>query len=528
MKEKFVVFFLLFIIFIPLVNADFNKKSSIDWLTKNTKWQQDQIQDVSLALLALLSNNINPTTQASILLQRQDSNHCYPKNNCNVKDTAFALLFLNKLGIEREINATLTWMGSTKTKANINGQWLIQVLTDKTGKCVLTHNNINFNFSIDDKGKIQPYDVNWLDIKNNLKISIEQPIERFSVECKSINDPNMVTSLLRQSGDEIYIVKQESGDRAEVELNSACYPLTKGGSCDVETSFLTSWVIYKTTGKIDTMPFLEDNAQTNIHYAILNELNKGNQKYVGLLTEGKNKEKYWDDVFTTSFVIDSLKSTGNSVLVSDSIEWLKLQQISTGENKGSFNNGNMKDTAAAIYLGLNDQSTFNPGSTDIPPEDAYTNQTQNNKTQSVVQCVTDYDCYPGICNQGTCKEVQQVTSSTTIQEPLLTTSTTIEGDTSGTEGDTSDTGNGSSILKIIIPLAIIIFAGIGIFLYKKFSKKPDINEDNFFLEQKRESETSREMPTEQRRSYRPSPKDEAIERELEKSLNDARDLFKKK
>ena len=602
MKLNYIILIIIFFSAIPFVYAEFNKQDSIKWLQKNTNWQQAPVQDATFSLLTLKANNIDVNAQASILLQREDQLNCYPRGNCNVKDTAFALLFLDEFN--QDTNKTLTWLASTETKAQISGNWLIQILTNNNGTCSITHNNKIYNFTIDNKGKILPYNVNWLDVEDNLGISINKPVEAFLVDCKKLQDQSMIISLLRIIDNNIYITQQENSDKAVLEINSACYPSVKGRACDVETTFLASWAVNRATLKVNTGPYLEDNAQSNLHYAILYQIT-GNEKYAKLLSEKRNNG-YWDNIYTTSFVIDSLKSNSNyGEIIDNTTGWLKSQQIETGTNRGSFNNGNLQDTAVAVYLGLNEGFTFYPP----PPEER--NKTRNetyeqktfcgdNKKQDIndqgiyeecdgaddyacpgkcskdntckciISCQTDQECdNTKFCDQNIkeCKSLDEKTCSTDQDCPvgkicvsalctIFETTTTLEGTTPTTEPGERLTCNNddacdenedvdscpsdckeekSSIFKkILIPLIIIIIIGLGIFFLRRFTKKPPEEEEAFFPKYPQEEqkpkprEMQRQQPQQPARRYQPSPKDEAVERELEKSLKEAQELFKKK
>ncbi|MAG47819.1 hypothetical protein CL617_04390 [archaeon] len=533
MKFKNYIILLALLIIIPIVSSQSNQ-DSLNWIQTNINWQDDSIHDTVFSISSLNLNSIETNTPSNILLQRQDSQsteECYPKGNCNVKDTALSLLFLNQ--IWKDNNKTLTWLASAQTKAPVSGSWLIQIVSSKNGTCVIEHKgkNINHTISIDENNKIQPFNVDWLDIERDLQTSLTNPVEFLSVDCSNLKSSNVLISLLRRSGSEIHIVQQENRDKAILEVNNACYPFSKGGQCDLDSTFLASWALHKTSAKLVTVPYLEDNAQTNLHNAILYQIT-ANPRYETKLSDNVNTDGFWDDVYTTSFVINSLQSRApNTQLLSNAKSWLDTQKDNS-TNRGSFN-ANLRDTSAATYLVLSGGGSFTPPldrSTREVLETCGDGTVQTFNDQGISeQCEADNDSLcPGLCNVNTC---QCITSQTTTTSSSTSSTSIRDNDGSGggeDNGDPDDEG-GSIFFKVILPILIILIIGAGVFLYLRYAKKPKHKDEDLFGNYSPpKEEKSREQPRREPRKYQPSPRENAIERELDKSLDEAKELFKKK
>ena len=77
------------------------------------------------ALSALALKNIHPDKAekaVNYLLNNQDPQGCYPRNNCNIKDTSFALLALKEF--KKETSKTKNYLLDAQNNFNI-GKWVL-------------------------------------------------------------------------------------------------------------------------------------------------------------------------------------------------------------------------------------------------------------------------------------------------------------------------------------------------------------------------------------------------------------------
>ncbi len=360
MKKWFIY---LFIIIILTSNTfAYSKDAGLSWLNNNVDWVNGNIDENSFALLALKSNNYNIENGYTIMLQRKDLNNCYPAGNCNVKDTALAALALKSSNYD--VKPLLSWLDSSLTRASVS-DWFIQIKTEKSGNCNIIYDGTKSKKAFvngNEKIKINNNEIDyWINIKTDLQANLNQPIEEIKVDCREVNDPSIVISLLRIVQNDFYIIQEAKSITATLTINNACYPSYIGGECNEEASFYAAFVLKKLNQDIKVTPYLVDKSDTNLDnamiYAITND-----QKYSSNLINKQSLLGYWDDqnIYTSSFAINSLKNTNYKPELGNATEWLKSKQITTDlADNGSF--GNVKDTAIALSLALTEPIFTLPG-----------------------------------------------------------------------------------------------------------------------------------------------------------------------
>jgi cysteine-rich repeat protein len=363
MKKWLIYVFITFILTLSVFA--FSKDKGLEWLNNNADWTNGQIEDNSFALLALHSNNYNSGNGYNILLQRMDTNKCYPNGNCNVRDTALAALALKQFNYD--IKPLLTWLDSTLTRASVTN-WYIQIKTDKSGNCTITfdQNQIKKVFvNNTQKIKIDNKYVDWINVEADLGANLDKPIEQIKVDCTKVEDPNILISLLRiVQGTDFYIIKEYPMSIANIEINNACYPIYSGGQCDEQSSFYAAYSLKKLNEEVKVTPYLLDKVDNDLKNTMIYSITN-NQKYLDNLISTQNPLGYWgdEDIYVTSFAINSLKNTKYKGELGNATSWLKSKQITTDlVNNGSF--GSIKNTAVALYLALTDipsQQLLGPG-----------------------------------------------------------------------------------------------------------------------------------------------------------------------
>ncbi|MEK6835261.1 MAG: hypothetical protein AABX61_03300 [Nanoarchaeota archaeon] len=355
----------IFIIFVLALGVfAYSKDKGLEWLKNNADWTNGAIEDNAFTLLALKSNNYDTSNGYNVMVQRKDPSNCYPNGNCNVKDTALAALALKFLNYDTK--PLLGWLNSALTRADVKN-WYIQINTDKSGNCSITYdsNQVKKAFvNSTQKIKIENRQINedWINVEQDLGVVLDQPIEQIKVDCTQVNDPSIGISLLRIiKGTDFYIIQESQSSISNLVINNACYPSYVGGQCDKESSFYAAYSLKKMNEDVKVTSYLLDKADNNLNNAMLYTITN-NQKYIDSLIANQNPAGYWDneDIYTTSFAINALKSTQHKDEFNNATQWLKSKQI-TGDlvNNGSF--GNVRDTAVALYLGLTDTISTSGG-----------------------------------------------------------------------------------------------------------------------------------------------------------------------
>mgnify|MGYP001596106649 CR=1 FL=1 len=358
------------ILLVGFANA-FSKEKSLEWLNNTISYQSASIEESAFTLLALKSNNfIRDTNYLGYIIfqQRKDDAGCYPRGACNAKDTALGAL--TNFNFNTNYNDLLTWLDTTISKANVE-DWYIQIHTPASGRCTVVYDEDQEKEVIVDgtnKLKIDGQSVDWINVKTNLGINLDQPIEEIIVDCTNpspgVNDQGMLISLLRITNNEFYIYQESQGRIADLKINNACYADTSGGSCSKEASFYSAWVLKRLGREVKVIPYLQKNAVNNKDYAMLLSIT-GDQSYAQLLAESQYTRGYWDsqNIITTAFAINALRSFSTYTNEAEKAKkWLEGKQNTVDpQNNGSY--GNIINTATAIYIGLTDVGfPIGPGS----------------------------------------------------------------------------------------------------------------------------------------------------------------------
>ena len=400
--KKWWIIALIFVTLISSVNA-FSKEQGLEWLNKSIDFSSASIEESSFSLLALSLNGLMSKNSpgAVIFQQRKDlDDDCFPRGNCNVKDTALAALADKTISVDN--SGLLTWLESTITKANVE-DWYIQIHTTEAGKCTIVYDEDQTKIvEVDGLNKLkiegQSGEYNWISL-GLLGANLDNPIEKVIVDCTKptesrIDDPSMVISLLRISNNEFYIYQENTGRIVELEVNNACYPSSLNGNCNKDSSFYAAWVLKKLNKDVTVLPYLEKNAANNRDYALLLAIS-GNERYAQLLIDSQSTIGYWDnqDIITTSFAINALKSFSSyNDEVKKAEDWLKLEQVVNNvENNGSY--GNVLNTASALYL------VFTQGTSVIDRGGLGSEFCGNDIVEGTEQCdgSSDFLC-PGQCS----------------------------------------------------------------------------------------------------------------------------------
>ena len=336
------------------VAANFSKEKAVLWVDKEMN-PLGGTQETSLSFLALESNNIDTSERLQTFLQAHPDN-CFPRDNCNIKDTAFGLIALQNLN-EPTDNA-ISWLGSKERVAKTQGDWLIQIISTGEGVCLISHADepsfyVTVNSSLNQL-KFNDELLEWLNVKDDLKINIENATEQFEVDCSDVSGSTII-SLLRRTrsglGEEYRIVQQESTSIADLKLKDVCYGES---SCNEEDTFFASWALFQAKEQVSAIQYLKDNAVTNLDYAILYDIIQ-DERYSDTLLENQNELGNWDnDVFTASVVLYALRDkTDNKIL--KGLTWLKSKQRADGSL------GSLLETSSSVYFAFS--SSYLPSST---------------------------------------------------------------------------------------------------------------------------------------------------------------------
>lgn len=199
-----------------------------------------------IALSALALKNIGG--YINYLLNNQDPTGCYPKGECNIKDTSFALLALDEYG--KNYIKTKNWLKDASNNFDL-GVWKLKL--EGTSTC----------------GEIELNGAYELNIEGN----------EISLSCDSEIDFTLIHSYLGNS----YTIYKYTGDELNYIIeDSGCYGLNYKTDCNYLSSLYASWAL-KEINENFPRAYLEDNKLDNrtIDHAL------------GYILYGNNYDKDW-------------------------------------------------------------------------------------------------------------------------------------------------------------------------------------------------------------------------------------------
>ena len=548
MEKRAVILALTFMLCIGFVSAaEVDKEKAITWINQNVDVNSN-VRDVSLASLALKSSAYSSKAQALItsLQSRMDEEGCFPKDNCNVRDTAFALIALNDFN--KPVDKLASWLKKASSSSGSVGNWFVQVTTENTGICKFSSGNFSKEVTVNDN---QNTDCGspWISVGSGQCFNIDlskNPVTDISVDCSALNDPDAIISLLSIKENEFSIISQPIGSFVTLSVNDFCWGAQEGASCDLDSTAYAYWALSELTN-IEVPPFLASAQSKNaLHYAILHQ-STNQQVYLNWLAQNQNQAGYWDDqsIFKTAIASYSLESSLRTNISKKSLDWLGSQQRDTG----SFSN-DVYDTSAVIYFttprvsggGFGGLGTRICGDNTLDvdlgeecdglDDDACSGQCvapglPNECTcEAAAACLTNDDCGSLFCDSSTghCVECLRNTDCSSGEVCNLRTNTCEQDIVSPVLPSQEDSPVGLilTIFGILVVLAAIYF------VYKKYLNKPKSakpSQGPSYL-----AENKAKQPAE---TYKPSlrrykPEDEHLESELDKSIKEAQKLLERK
>ena len=548
---KRLVFLIVFLLMIGSVSAEFNQQNAVNWLNSNIQWSRATIEEIAFSAMALDSQE----GANQLKVNKMDASGCFPKNNCNSKDTALATLALSSNS--ESIADQLTYLEDSLTSAPLDeSEWRIQVVTNTAGTCTVGYEGGTYSLNFDEEGKLADGS-SWVSFSTFPNFNFDRAVEEINVDCNDLDYVQKI-SIVKVQGNTFYIIDESDSKNALFEMENGCYATNKdSNTCDADSSFYISWVLNKLGKSITTQNYLEDEANSILYNAMLTDIdNSKSSSLVGMKSQDNSFE---NKIYTTSFAVNALKNSIYSTERDNSITWIESKQ---NENTGKIGD-NLIDTAAALYLIYSD--VIYSGGEDEGEQ---------------TTCVTDFDCanneecINGICqaiaqqctNDGICTESEYSTGNCVdcydcAEEEIICNDDgfcdTSESEfncpndcpaTSTGEQEEDRCGNGvceltygedeftcsidcepekkASLLWLWLIIIILIIGGAAFFVLTKMKKGKGGNERPSYLQNQKITPQypSRKTTVGDIKSSR----DQTVESELDKSISEARELLKRK
>jgi len=548
--------------------AEFSSGNAYGWLASKVA-SDGSINDVSTTLWAVLAfdkaaSSANAEKSLEWIFSQQSNGYCFPVP-CKVKDTAMAMIAMNKLQRMDNMSYIQDALASMVIPSSMSGSWAIEVSTAGTGACKLSweaNNQTRDRTVAVDKGRFTECSNSYfLDIESCVGNTIlRHPGTKVSVDCTSITGEKTITLVYRASN-KYFIVSSTTGDKADVTVNNGCFGASGADStCRKEHSLYAAWAIKETgaTG-IDTKLYLLDAySDASVEDNALLYLATGDSRYLAALRPLQKTDGSFDrSVMKTSLAILALKDDATAAeIVTKATAWLKKAQRTDGSL------GDAAETAAALYAAFNEPVEAPPNDY-VPPENIICNDdgvcddvrgedSENcpddcpaeglDDETAAVECNDDGVCDSGdgetaencdadcICGDGVCDDSE--TSDSCSDDCVAAVA-----DDTGEDQPVTEEGSSATTWIITILIVLIVIAG-GIFGMKKLGlaktkQKPNTPGGYSFprpggLPPMASSRTppAKQAPMKQmQRPYVPSSKGK--DEELEKSLAEARKLLQK-
>jgi hypothetical protein len=540
---------------------DFDITQGFEWLHNEmlaTNWGSE-VDTLSWSILALRNGGYDVEPGIQKLNQLKDHSDNW---DGDAYETAMAVLALHKSG--ENVDNEIEWLEVNQKQVLAGGEWLIQFLvdSDEEATCKIYYDDDSERtFTINESRIISPSDCNegdnWVDFEACIKGGTAEEHEEFSVNCRNAQ---VETSLLFHSGSDYYIVDQNE----PLEIENACF---HGASerCRCQPTQYASWVLEEVGKHPYTFPYLKSNCNDEIVHNVFLYMLTGNNIYSSFLEGEKSGDGSWEGREETT-ALSVLALEESSVMISDSVEWLKFQQK---RSDGSWN-GNVKTTAMVLYT-LTDE-LFTPyipnnvsiscGNSIIDAGEECEFTSDCDETDAICtgcQCLSDpeceysYECDAGeVCELGICVQEPGCTLDSDCDDNYVCESGECKWRGTPTEGCTYDfdceegqvcesgecisEGNGW-VTWLIVALVLILGGVGGYFGYKQyFSKrksKPPVGGRALPTRNSSLSaypKSNQKVPTRAAAPRRAAgdPKGDRLERELDQSLKKAKDLLRKK
>ena len=286
----------------------------------------NDVTETSLSALAL--QNIDDENLAiSYLLDNQDPTGCYPNENCNVKDTSFALMALNKF--DENYIKTKNWLRDASNNFEF-GVWNLRL----EGNAVC--------------GNIQLNGVYDLNIEDN----------KINITCNGEVDFTLTHNYLGNS----YTIYEHTGNSFNYIIDdSGCYGLGYKQKCDYLSTLYASWALKEINEDFPEQYLIENRLDNRtIDHALGYILYQGDYNKDWLLNN--YLDGYWSD---TSAYLSQEPDYFVSALASYALrnEFLFEDVKNYLEDKTE---DNVLDSALILYLLFNDERrlpslSINPG-----------------------------------------------------------------------------------------------------------------------------------------------------------------------
>lgn len=313
--------------------------------------EKDDCEDLVLeeqifALLALAHDSSLQSNCKSEIMDKSKKDKCWPESGCEIKETAQALLALDRVG--KSTNDIEKWLIENNNTADLI--WYLEIEADDVADCEINGNS----FRIGEDKKLSRNAGTCLTLSEDdywFKIKDSCHDETFEITC----DEDFKAALLyRKPGediDTIYVSNQheETVADGEIEIFVNAFCFSTGKTCDYEGSLWAALALAKAGRSVSPyIPYLMAFAEDNERYfpeTFLYILTSYDEYYNGILQQQKSSGYFQAE----NSAYNKLYDTALALLALESNDGAEDYLIEVQGDDGCFDG--IRDTAFLLYAG---------------------------------------------------------------------------------------------------------------------------------------------------------------------------------
>ncbi len=341
---KLIYVIILVLLLIPLSIAEIDVDKAFSWLLSKQidGSYNNNVIDTSAAILALTNSGAVGEAKRSIdyLLTQKNPASCWPRLNCRVKETAFALLALDSAN--QPVEDVIKWLKDAQSSTSTKGKWWLQIANAQNGACTINYKKdsteVTKQLAIEDGKFPSCNNNNWLDLNSCLEpnLLIRYPSMTFDVDCSGIN-ANIIIVLLFNVGNTYTFVENVESSTATVTVDNNCYGLGFKEPCNYDSTLYASYALSKVEQPTSLFYLKSNYDSNNPEHSALLSLITGDENFLqDLIKKQRTDGSFDNNVFKTSLAVLALEDKEKATV------WLESKQNSDG----SF--GNVFETSFAL------------------------------------------------------------------------------------------------------------------------------------------------------------------------------------
>jgi hypothetical protein len=537
---------LMLILLIPLAQAEISESSLKSYLEGSYNFQNDDVETSSYIILSL----DNFTEEEAQDFLNKGSTGCFSSGNCNIKETSLGALTLTKFS-KLSSNKFINWL--KKNEIPLNKNLYIQIVSSSEVECELQYEDSKDNFTVD----------NYIQkrISTNDKVVV--------VECDSIvTSMSLISKTESSTSANIQIIQQKTSiDKTTFNLENTCFGLD---SCNLQDTAYASYSLDLLNQNTKSKTYLKQNLNNDpINIALTYKVTK-DPSMIESLTDLQQDDGSFNSIIATAIAASALKEASYTDSYNSALAYLESKQAEAG------NIGNKKESAAVAYWIFTTKNKVTSSSYSTYCGDDIIQKPNDNGIEEICEfnvdceagfsctdncectqisetgCELDVDCPGGTCDliTNTCEyvsssectlntdcEVDEICEAGSCQEQKIeipndecTDDLDCEEDEECFDGFCYPLYESSSLWWLWLLILIIALGAGGYLAYQKYGKTPPPSQQQSFTPPKEFTPSKQpQQPIQPQQSQQPRRENMDLkEKELDKSIEEAKDLIKNK